>query len=56
MGLVGQTFRLWILASGLSCPKPDFTNPNFHSVAPGSERPPPILGKARRVWDPAFWS
>lgn len=48
MGQVGQTFRLWILASVLSCPKPDFTSSSFCSVAPGSESMLPILGKARK--------
>lgn len=45
---VGQTFRLWILASVLSCSKPDFTSSSFCSMAPGSESMLPILGKARK--------
>ena len=48
-GGVAQTFRLWILALILDCPSPDVTS--FCSVASGSERTLPILGKARRGLD-----
>lgn len=48
-GRVAQTFRLWILALILDCPSPDVTC--FCSVASGSERTHPILGKARRGLD-----